>query len=105
MQSKPTQRIFEIHPEIAFWLMNDEREVAEPKKTDSGAEIRKQLLIKWKLPSHLVNGATPKGANRDDLLDAIACAAIARRLHTEDAKPFPNPPPHDEFGIPMAIWA
>lgn len=105
VQSKPPQRIFEIHPEIAFWLMNGRSEVAEPKKTKSGAEIRKQLLIKWKLPANLVHGDTPKGANRDDLLDAIACAAIARRLHTDDARPLPNPPPHDELGIPMAIWA
>ena len=39
------------------------------------------------------------------LLDALACAAIARRLHAGSAQPFPNPPPRDAFGLPMAIWA
>ena len=41
----------------------------------------------------------------DDLLDALACAAIARRIHAGLAKPFPDPPPVDRYGLPMAIWA
>ena len=39
------------------------------------------------------------------LLDALACAAIARRLHAGLAQPFPNPPPRDAHGLIMAIWA
>jgi predicted RNase H-like nuclease len=46
-----------------------------------------------------------KGAGRDDLLDAIACAAIARRIHAGLARPFPDPPERDALGLPMAIWA
>ena len=45
------------------------------------------------------------GAGADDLLDALACAAIARRIHTGVAQPFPAPPERDTFGLPMAIWA
>ena len=48
-------------------------------------------------------GAGVPGA--DDLLDALACAAIARRLRMGIAEPFPNPPPVDRYGLPMAIWA
>jgi Protein of unknown function (DUF429) len=44
-----------------------------------------------------------KGA--DDLLDALACAAVARRIHAGTARPFPDPPERDAFGLPMAIWA
>jgi predicted RNase H-like nuclease len=53
----------------------------------------------------LVNGAPPSGAGADDLLDALACAAIARRIHAGLARPFPDPPPRDAFGLTMAIWA
>jgi predicted RNase H-like nuclease len=52
-----------------------------------------------------VNGAPPKGAGADDLLDALACLAIARRIHAGLARPFPDPPARDAFGLPMAIWA
>jgi predicted RNase H-like nuclease len=47
----------------------------------------------------------PKGAAADDLLDALACAAVARRIHAGVAQPFPDPPPRDAFGLAMAIWA
>jgi predicted RNase H-like nuclease len=30
---------------------------------------------------------------------------VARRLHAGIAKPFPDPPPRDPYGLPMAIWA
>jgi predicted RNase H-like nuclease len=52
-----------------------------------------------------VNALPPKGAGPDDLLDALACAAIARRIHEGSARPFPDPPDRDAFGLPMAIWA
>jgi hypothetical protein len=44
-------------------------------------------------------------AQPDDLLDAATCAAIARRIHRGLARPFPDPPPTDAYGLPMAIWA
>ena len=63
------------------------------------------LLIAAGLSAEAVNAPPPKGAGPDDLLDALACAAIARRLHAQIARPFPNPPPCDQFGLRMAIWA
>jgi predicted RNase H-like nuclease len=52
-----------------------------------------------------VAAAAPKGAAADDLLDAFACAAIARRIHQGRAKPFPDPPLADAYALPVAIWA
>jgi len=57
------------------------------------------------LPRAVVEGEPPKGAGPDDLLDALACAAIARRIHAGIAKSFPQSPPRDAYGLPMAIWA
>ena len=103
-------RVFEVHPELAFWRLNGGRALTEPKKVKSrpyepGLALRRRLLMAAGLPADAVNAPPPKGAAADDLVDALACAAIARRIHAGDAQPFPDPPPHDAFGLAMAIWA
>jgi predicted RNase H-like nuclease len=67
--------------------------------------LRRGLLIAAGLPRALVESDPPRGAAADDLLDALACATIARRIHAGIAEPFPNPPPRDAYRLPMAIWA
>ncbi len=104
------RRVFEVHPEVAFWRLNGGRPLTEPKKVRSrpyepGLAMRRALLIADGFPPDAVNAAPPRGAGPDDLLDALACAAVARRLHRGEARPFPDPPPQDAFGLPMAIWA
>jgi predicted RNase H-like nuclease len=103
-------RVYEVHPELAFWRLNGERALDQPKKVkgvchEPGLALRRQLLIASGLPAKIVNGAPPKGAGADDLLDALACAAIARRLHAGKAQSFPDSPARDAFGLPVAIWA
>lgn len=103
-------RVFEVHPELAFWRLNGERPLSEPKKVKSrchepGLALRRCLLIADGLPAAAVEAKAPKGARPDDLIDALACAAIARRLQAGTARPFPDPPPRDRYGLPMAIWA
>jgi predicted RNase H-like nuclease len=103
-------RCFEVHPELAFWRLNGERALTEPKKVkgrlyEPGLALRRELLVAAGLPSAAVLGAPPPGAAPDDLLDALACAAIARRIHAGLATPFPDPPPVDRYGLRMAIWA
>ena len=95
----------ETHPELAFWRLNGARPLPSPKKTEAGLALRRRLLIEAGLSAAVVNGAPPKGAARDDLLDALACVAIARRIHRGLARPFPDPPERDACGLPMAIWA
>ena len=103
-------RVFEVHPEVAFWRLNGERALTEPKKVKSrpyepGLALRRTLLIAAGLPAEAVHATPPRGAAADDLLDALACAAVARRIRLGVAKPFPDPPPRDAYGLPMAIWA
>jgi predicted RNase H-like nuclease len=105
-----SQRVFEVHPEVAFWRLNGEEALSEPKKVKSrpyepGLALRRRLLIKAGLPAAVVSAGPPKGAGPDDLIDALACAAIARRIHAGDALPFPEPPERDAFRLTMAIWA
>jgi predicted RNase H-like nuclease len=106
--SGAASRVFEVHPELAFWRLNGEQALTEPKKVKSrcyepGLALRRGLLIAAGLPAE--QSTPPKGAGADDLLDALACAATARRIHMGLAQPFPNPPPRDAHGLIMAIWA
>jgi predicted RNase H-like nuclease len=103
-------RVYEVHPELAFWRLNGERALDEPKKVkgacyEPGLALRRRLLIAAGLPDDVVTAAPPKGAGADDLLDALACAAIARRLHSGAARSFPESPARDAFGLAVAIWA
>jgi predicted RNase H-like nuclease len=103
-------RVFEVHPELAFWRLNGERALGEPKKVKSrpyepGLLLRRDLLIAAGMPVDAVVAAPPKGAGPDDVLDALACAAIAQRIHSGTARSFPAQPQRDSFGLRMAIWA
>jgi len=108
------RRVYEVHPEVAFWRLNGGHALDEPKKIkgrpyEPGLALRRQLLIAAGLPSDAVHArpfqVAGVRAGPDDLLDALACAMIARRIHAGTARPFPDPPPYDAYGLPMAIWA
>jgi predicted RNase H-like nuclease len=103
-------RVFEVHPELAFWRLNGAHALAEPKKVkgrchEPGLALRRHLLVAAGLPTAMVHSEPPSGAAQDDLLDALACAAVARRIHAGTAQPFPDPPERDAFGLRMAMWA
>lgn len=104
-------RVFEIHPEVAFWRINGDSELSEPKKKKNrpyppGLELRRRLLIADGFPEEAVTTHPPRNqAGDDDWVDALACAAIARRIHDGRAKSFPTSPEKDGCGLPMAIWA
>ena len=104
-------RVFEVHPEFAFWRLNGARALVEPKKMkgrcyEPGLALRRRLLIEAGLPAAVVNAAAPPGAGADD---AARCARLPPRLRgaftPAGARPFPDPPERDAFGLPMAIWS
>ena len=67
--------------------------------------LRRRLLIDAGFPAETVAAKPPNGAGPDDLIDALACAAMAARIHRGRARPFPDPPERDALGLSMAIWA
>jgi predicted RNase H-like nuclease len=104
------ERVYEVHPELAFWRLNGDRALDQPKKVKGtyfvpGLTLRRGLLIKAGLPASVVEASPPRGAGVDDLLDAFACATVARRIQAGHARSFPDPPGRDTFDLPIAIWA
>lgn len=103
-------RIFEVHPELAFWRLNGEAEMSLPKKVKSranpeGLDQRRDLLVSKGLPQDFLDQKPPKGCGRDDLLDAAANSLIAERILDGQAEPFPKNYQRDGKGLRMAIWA
>ncbi|TPI30214.1 DUF429 domain-containing protein [Mesorhizobium sp. B3-1-6] len=104
------RRIFESHPEMAFCRLNGGAAMTLPKKikgavNPAGMEERKALLCRHGYEKAFLDQAAPRGAASDDFLDAAAMMLIAGRIASGKARPSPDPPQADRFGIPVAIWA
>lgn len=104
-------RVVECHPELAFWAMNGERPLTEPKKVKSrphlaGLALRRGLLTAAGYPAAFLESkiALVRMAGPDDLLDAAANSWSAVRIAQGIAKRFPQTPPCDARGLRMEIW-
>jgi len=103
-------RVFESHPEVAFCRLNGGIAMTLPKKVKgavnpAGMDERKALLCRHGYDRAFLDQPPPKGAASDDFLDACAMMLIAGRIASGAARPFPDPPLTDRFGIPVAVWA
>jgi predicted RNase H-like nuclease len=107
-------RVFEVHPEVSFAMMNNGLPVFEPKKKkgrvhEPGMQVRIKLLENQKFPvERLVEtwkAQLPRGVGLDDLLDACACAWSAGRIARGEARVLPPEPGVDSYGLEMAIRA
>lgn len=103
-------RVFESHPEVAFCRLNGDQAMRLPKKikggiNPAGMAERKALLCGHGYEMSFLDQPPPRGAAADDFLDAAVMMLIAGRIARAEARPFPDPPPVDGFGIPVAIWA
>lgn len=102
--------VHEVHPELAFCRMNGDRPLGTPKKMNGkpysvGLDERRKLLVSAGISEAVVSAKCPRGAAIDDMLDALAGLVIAKRLVEGIARPFPDPPMRDGYGLPIAIWA
>lgn len=100
----------ECHPEAAFYALNGQRPLPEPKKVKSrvhadGLALRRRLLAEAGYPPALLESRPPRGVGADDLLDAAACSWTAARIAAGAALRFPADPPMDRRGLRMEIWA
>jgi predicted RNase H-like nuclease len=105
-------RVVECHPELAFWALNAERPLCEPKKVKSrphepGLVLRRGLLATAGYDARLlcdVAQLKPVRGGPDDLLDAAACSWTAAMIVLGRAHRFPADPQVDGRGLRMEIW-
>lgn len=105
-------RVFEVHPELAFWALNGSREVPLPKKVKNdpsrpGIALRRKLLraAGISVDSLDLSGFARRDVGADDVVDASALAWSALRLLHGEALTLPADPPRDERGLRMEINA
>jgi len=103
-------RVFEVHPEAAFWALNGETPLSEPKKVKSqafkpGLNQRKKLLETAGYdPAFLKTTIAPRRiAGPDDFLDACANSWSAARIARGEDKCFPEKEERDSKGLRMEI--
>ena len=104
-------RVFETHPEIAFWVLNNRQALTLPKKIKSrpnppGLDYRRALLSKYDYPEDVLSASQFRKSDvgPDDILDACANAWSAARIHAGVAQRFPDEPQIDAKGLRMEIW-
>ena len=98
-------RVFEVHPELAFWRLNGERALTEPKKVKSrpyepGLALRREPADRRRPAGR--RGRTPRRprARPPTICSTRWPAPRSRGGSTPDrAQPFPDPPPRDAFGL------
>lgn len=102
------QTLFESHPELLFFQLNQAKTLLHKKRTLAGQEERLALLASAQENATLLfeemrRTYLKRDMTDDDILDALVLAFSARRSLTEGFTALPNPPERDSQGIPMAI--
>ncbi len=107
IDSSMNERVHEIHPEVSFCIMNDQRPLKHGKKTSEGAALRRELLTRNGFPvDRLQHPSWPKSqVSEDDILDACACAWSAARIARGEHISLPAEPEFDTRGLRMQISA
>ena len=90
--------VIEVHPEVAFTTMNQNRPPQHGKKTWLGSQERNRLLRQHGHDPNSYTGDCGPAAV-DDVLDAIAVAWVAQRHATGQTRPLGAPAPPD-----VPIW-
>lgn len=101
------ERVREVHPELAFFAMNDDTPLRHSKHTDEGQHEREHLLREQGFPeiATVLGTQACREVTRDDILDAHAVCWTAQRLHRGTAQRLPEEePPRNAKGLRMEIW-
>ncbi|HEY3107676.1 MAG TPA: DUF429 domain-containing protein [Chloroflexota bacterium] len=102
MTPRLQSRVREVHPELCFAAMRGQP-CSHPKKSASGAAER---LAALRASCQWLGGEPPRpprGAGRDDLLDALAVAWTAARIAAGAAETLPAAPERDPRGLRMEM--
>ncbi|MGP0031169.1 MAG: DUF429 domain-containing protein [Acidimicrobiales bacterium] len=95
--------IYEVHSDLSFYQLNEERPLRWSKHVEDGLHERRSLL-ELKVPGvERILDADLPGASLPHLLDAAAFLWTARRIYTHAAIRLPENPEWDQQGLRMEI--
>ena len=98
------RQIYEGNPELSFYFLNGGVPLRRSKKIYEGQLERETILVS-KLPNigTVLNAELPRRIRRQNVLDAAALLATARRVFTRSAKRIPSDGEWDSQGLRMEI--
>ena len=97
----------EVHPELCFWSLNDRQPMRSSKKRSAGVAERLHVLESIEPRSReIYEGAGTKFrrkvVGRDDIVDALVAALVARERFDRLTSVL-DVPPRDARGLPMEM--
>jgi predicted RNase H-like nuclease len=95
-------QIYEIHPELSFRAMNNEKVILESKKSPDGFAIRNSLLtmhFKNLNFEEIRNQYARKVVMNNDILDGLAVLWSAKRIQSNQASFLPQAPEKSNMQI------
>lgn len=95
--------VFEVHPELTFFQLNDDQPVRYSKHTLVGESERRALLTAKLQGIERILDARLRGISRAQLVDAAACLWTARRIVSRAITRLPEDPVWDGMGLRMEI--
>lgn len=102
-----TPTVREVHPELCFWALNDRQPMRSSKKRSAGVDERLGVLKNLEPRSReIYEGAgfkfRRKIVGRDDIVDALVAALVARERF-DRLTSIPDVPPRDAKGLLMEM--
>ncbi len=95
--------VFEVHPELSLFQLNDDRPVRYSKHSRAGIDERRTLLMEH-IPGveRILNAKLPR-IRVPQLIDAASCLWTARRIMSRAITRLPEDPEWDGLGLRMEI--
>jgi predicted RNase H-like nuclease len=93
--------VFETHPELGFYQLNEDRPMRYSKRFAEGRRERRELLMARVPGVDRILDAEVPGATLAHLLDVAVCLWTARRILARAATRMPADPEWDSQGLRM----
>lgn len=97
------RRVFEVHPELSFYQMNDDEPLVYRKHRPAGRQEREALLLRRIPDAARSLDAIVPGAGRAHIADATAALWTARRIFARAVQRLPEHPEWNADGMRMEM--
>jgi predicted RNase H-like nuclease len=95
--------VFEVHAELSFYQLNNDRPLEHPKHAEEGHHERRELLRRRFPGVERIIDARMRKVRAAHLLDAAACLWTSRRIAARAVNRIPEVPEWDSQGLRMEI--